>query len=450
MLVPETLAGLKQMMQAVGVHTLYIKKLAPNDNSKNQIYLGGNFTALNILPYENVYTDKNDIADSKRDRAKAKISFSWLDNDGNLHHAPNAQLILYPKYPEVRLSGFLLGCKKAPSTIMTSRNEGRVMFFGITKAGKIIAYAASPNTAIANEVHSKDNLEENGVFLQILFNLEFGDTKQQLIKALTEIYQMHWVSSQKRNKNGQISPYAARNGGGYTLESLLGISPNGYSEPDFLGWEIKQYGVRDFIKNSPKSPVTLMTPEPNGGEYRNFGINQFMKQYGYPDRSGKPDRLNFGGKYVYGEKANHLTGVRMALQGYNNETGKIEDMTGGIVLLSEKDEIAASWEFSGILEHWNRKHSKAAYIPSLFKTPPPQYSYGPKVLLCEQTDFSLFLEAIVKGDVYYDPAIKIENVSSIKPIIKRRSQFRVAHKSLGSLYTKNKYVDLMKHNSNTL
>ncbi len=37
--------------------------------------------------------------------------------------------------------------------------------------------------------------------------------------------------------DGSITPYLARNGGGYTLEAELGILPNSYSEPDLLGWE---------------------------------------------------------------------------------------------------------------------------------------------------------------------------------------------------------------------
>ena len=28
---------------------VYVKKLSPNDNSKNQVYLGGSFEILNIL-----------------------------------------------------------------------------------------------------------------------------------------------------------------------------------------------------------------------------------------------------------------------------------------------------------------------------------------------------------------------------------------------------------------
>jgi hypothetical protein len=40
----------------------------------------------------------------------------------------------------------------------------------------------------------------------------------------------------------------APNCGGYTLEAELGITPNGYSEPDFLGWEVKQFGVANFAR----------------------------------------------------------------------------------------------------------------------------------------------------------------------------------------------------------
>jgi hypothetical protein len=64
------------------------------------------------------------------------------------------------------------------------------------------------------------------------------------------------------------------------------------------------------------------------------------------------------------------------------------------------------------------------------------------VLLCEQTDFLLFLRAFAAGSIYYDPAIKVENASSAKPDIKRRSQFRVAHADLPLLYKAHEVVAL--------
>ena len=117
-------------------------------------------------------------------------------------------------------------------------------------------------------------------------------------------------------------------------------------------------------------------------------------------------------------------------------------MDGGILLLSRDDEIAAAWGFTGIMQHWNRKHAQAAYIPSIFQTPPPEYAYGPKVLLCERTDFSLFLQAAASGIIYYDPAIKVEMSPTGKPIIKRRSQFRIKHSQLTTMYHHNETVNL--------
>jgi hypothetical protein len=260
---------------------------------------------------------------------------------------------------------------------------------------------------------------------------------------LRRIYQLQWIASQKLSNDGRKLPYAARNGGGYTLEAELGIAPNGYSEPDFMGWEVKQYGVGDLASCRPKSPVTLMTPEPTGGLYRSDGIGSFLRHFGYPDQSGKPDRLNFGGRYDCTRSFHPLTGLRMSMNGYDAESGKMTDIDGALTLTDAHDELAASWSFKRLMAHWNRKHAQAAYVPSLFRTPPPEYSYGAQVLLCEQTDFLLFLKAFAAGQVYYDPAVKMEKASSESPDIKRRSQFRVAHADLTSLYRRHETVSLL-------
>jgi MvaI/BcnI restriction endonuclease family len=104
-------------------------------------------------------------------------------------------------------------------------------------------------------------------------------------------------------------------------------------------------------------------------------------------------------------------------------------------MLTDRDGlVAASWSFTGMMAHWNRKHAQAAYIPSLTRGPPPQYCYGARILMCEQTDFILFLKAVAQGVIYYDPAIKIENASTAKPTIKRRSQFRINHARITDVY----------------
>jgi len=106
------LKNLKKILIEKGCKRVYLKILAPNDNSKNQVYLGGNFEILNILPISEIKTEE--AGDWEKERFKAKLDFSWISGEGGIYPAPNAQLILYPKYPEVRFSGFLLKCENPP------------------------------------------------------------------------------------------------------------------------------------------------------------------------------------------------------------------------------------------------------------------------------------------------------------------------------------------------
>lgn len=430
---PNSLKALVGMMAAHGAVRFYAKKLSPNDNSKNQVYLGSGFTALNIIPHQPVRTDTSDLAGSKRDRSKAAVSFAWVDGNGR-RAAPRVQLILYPDYPAVRMSGFLKGCTNAPSPVMAGRDGGRILFLG---------HAVPSTHPLAHEINTRNDLKQNGVFLEIPPEPDAGDTRSRLLAALADIYRKNWILFQKLATDGTKKPYAARNGGGYTLEAELGIASNSSAEPDYLGWAVKQYGVKDFTGFKPQIPVTLMTPEPTGGLYRDLGVEGFMRRFSYLDKKGKADRLNFGGIYTCGRPCHENTGLRLVLQGYDAGAGKITDMEGGIALLSGQDEPAAIWGFSNIMAHWNRKHAQAAYVPSLFQEPPPQYAYGSKVLLCEQTDFLLFLKAVADGLVCYDPAIKMEQASSSRPAIKRRSQFRVNHSKLPNLYHRHENISLL-------
>ncbi len=420
---------------------LYAKKLSPNDNSKNQIYLGGGFGALNIIPHSAIETDSSKNAGSVRDRAKAAVNFAWMTTEGSVP-APNTQLILYPKYPEVRMSGFLKACRNGPSDVLTSREMGRVLFIGVMPNGQCFGYAVFVDHPLATELSQIRECEMAGVFLD-LSNYQAGliDTKSTLLQTLCAISNKGWLESKKMSSNGVASPYAARNGGGYTLEAELGISPNSYSEPDYLGWEVKQYGVTDFIKLKAKSPVTLMTPEPTGGEYRDLGVEEFMRRNGYPDKGGVEDRVNFGGIYVNGAAQHADTKLALKLTGYDTKANKIEDLSGGLILVSDAGNIAAQWHFAHMIEHWNRKHAKAVYVPSETGENPIRYRFSSSVNICEGTDFLLFIKAVSDGAVYLDPAVKMENASSQKPMIKRRNQFRIRHDAISQLYSKSAQIN---------
>jgi hypothetical protein len=428
-------------MRELGAVRIYAKKLAPNDNSKNQIYLGGDFSVLNVIPHGEIYSDDEDRAGSKRERAKARVSFFWVSESARLP-APDTNLILYPKYPEVRMSGFLRGCEAPPSSIMASREPGRILVLGVTAEREVLGYAAGADSPVAREIEA-GVWEQIGVLLELPAQAGLkGSSKERLLAELKRIYQLHWIMSQKLGRDGVKEAYAARNGGGYTLEAELGIAPNGYAEPDFLGWEVKQYSVGDFKKFLPKSAVTLMTPEPTGGVYQEKGVTEFLRRFGYADKSGKKDRINFGGVYTCAKNFHTNTNLKMILDGYDEIAGKITDLDGGISLIDPSGEVAAHWSFKGMMQHWNRKHAQAAYVPSLFRTPPPEYCFGPRILLCERTDFLLFLRAFADGSVYYDPAIKMENATASSPRIKRRSQFRTSHNRLSLCYYHSELVEI--------
>lgn len=430
---------LKRAFKDHGCHSIYVKVLAPNDNSKNQVYLGGSFEVLNILPIRDITNEE--AGDWNRERFKASIDFSWLQDDGAANIAPAAQLILYPKYPEVRFSGFLARAINPPSGLMTQRTAGRLLFLGITDRGSVLGYVSGAESPITNEFNAIKDKPVSGVF-HIWEISGIVDSKMRLIDEMRRIHQQGWIVSKRLDKSGNIVSCQAPNCGGYTLEAELGIIPNGYSEPDYHGWEVKQFSVSNFNRFT-SSVITLMTPEPTSGFYKTAGVEAFLRKYGYDDRQGRPDRINFGGVHKVGQK-HETTSLTMQLIGFDIESGKIRSTSGKIALLDECGEEAASWEFASLLKHWNRKHNKACYIPSISqKADGLKYYYGDKLILGEQTDFQLFLGLMAKGDIYYDPGIKMEHASSVRPNIKRRSQFRTKSQFLGDLYKMNSIVSLL-------
>ena len=431
------LQNLKQIFADQGCKKLYVKKLSPNDNSKNQVYLGGSFEILNIFPISEIKTE--DAGDWNRERFKASINFSWIREDGNIYPAPNSQLILYPKYPEVRFSGFLARCENPPSDLMTQRLADRLLFLSVSEKGEILGFVTSPDSEIAQEFNSTHFDEEIGVFKVIDLPMTVNN-KQRLLEELYRIYELDWITSKRLDSSGNVLPCNASNCGGYTLEAELGITPNGYSEPDFLGWEVKQFGVANF-KRINSSVITLMTPEPTDGFYRTEGTDKFLLKYGYADKTGREDRINFGGIHKAGIR-HSSTNLEMQLIGFDLESGKIRNTNGRIALVDTDGIETACWSFSSMLLHWNRKHNQACYVPSLSENNEVRkYKYGNQIILGMGTDFQLFLKQMAIGNIYYDPGIKMENVST-KPKIKKRSQFRMKSQFLGNLYKENEIVTL--------
>lgn len=434
-----TLTQLKTLFMQAGARKLYVKPLAENDNSKNQVYFGPDFQALNLFPNEGIVADSS----PKNPIFKAKLRFGWLTRSGAIADAPGAQLILYPQYPEVRFSGFLKGCAAPPSPLMASRMSGRVLFLAVTNDGRVVGFVVGGDAEIAAEFQSLRLSAPAGVFIELSLPTIPNETDSR-IKLLAELHRINrlgWIDSKQLDSDGALKPCLAPQCGGFTLEAELGIPKNSVAEPDFLGWEVKQHSVTNFSRADSGTAITLMTPEPTGGFYKEEGVEAFIRKFGYPDKNDKPDRLNFGGVHRAGERQ-PTTGLTMQLTGYDFAQGKITDASGAITLVSDTGEVAAAWPFSGLLAHWSRKHTRAAYVPSMRRTEPNwQYAYGARVRLAQQTDGLRLLKALASGAVYYDPGIKLEQAST-KPAVKRRSQFRIASKSIAALYESVEVVEV--------
>jgi hypothetical protein len=430
------------VMRDHGVLRILAKRLARNDNSKNQVYLGGDYTAIQLLPFGALREDTAVAAGSKRARMKASVELYWITLSRGLEKAESANLILYPKYPEVRLSGLLRGVRDpVPAEIIAPRAEGRWLFLGIIGDGRILAFACRHGTPCANwaeQAVAAHRAAPIGVFR------EFAVTttgRLDIMEALQRIADLDWIQSKRLDGKGKILPCNSSNCGGYTLEAELGIRPNGRSDPDYDGWEVKQFEVRNLA--APKGGrVTLMTPEPNGGLYVTAGPETFLRKFGYADRSGIRGRINFGGVHRFGVR-HPATTLQLSLTGWDVAKGEMTKLDGGIELLDAEDEVAARWSFESLLNHWKRKHAKAVYVPSNCALNPRRYRYGRKILTGTGTDFPLLLAAFASGAAFYDPGIKLENAAG-KPALKRRSQFRIHMKDISALYERTAWLDLPK------
>lgn len=428
---------------------VYVKRLSPNDNSKNQIYLAGSFDILNILPSGDVIDDIEGPRKTKT--LKSKVEFNWVNEDGNVSYAPYAQLILYPDYPEVRFSGFLKGSKNPPSELLTSRSDGRILFLGVSSDKNIYGFVVSPENELAKEFLGLKNLETHGVFsiITIINKKIVKDSKGILLSELKRIHDLNWICSKRMDANHKFVPCLSSNCGGYTLEAELGIPSNSILGPDFQGWEIKQFRAPSFDRFGSNA-ITLMDHSPTDGYFYEKGAEAFIRKYGYPDKKGRESRINFGGTHKYGI-IHQLTSLKLVIDGFdpNKRTMTKPNAEGYVALVDSKGNLAASWSFKSIIDHWKKKHPQACYVPSKIRKGnfikcTQQYCYGNNVLLGSYTDVNLFLSQLCLGNIVYDPGIKLEMVieNVRKQNVHVRSLFRTKPKILSSLYYESEIINL--------
>jgi MvaI/BcnI restriction endonuclease family len=424
-----SLEMLKRMFLQNGSTRLFYKSLAPNDNSKNQVYVGGTVEDTRPIPtpvgaWKQVL-GKSRKGDSVRTRyiLQATVNFGWLKPDGSVCRAHHTKMILYPQYNndqgEFRLSGFLQGATARPSSLLNAdqrgRERGRVMFFGTDDMGKVLSFMAPGDSRIARELAISISLERVGVLDEIPLNPTMSPvaTRAELLLALGTVHKLGWADSKLLNARTGLRPCHGPQCIGQTLLAELRVPADGRAAPDYRGWEVKAYTVKSFASRA-SCRVTLMTPQPTGGHYVEYGVAEFLTRYGSASASD-PGKRYFEGQHRVGI-ANQKRGTTLTVVGYDQQKHTISDASGGIRLLDVQGNIAAEWGFAGLVEHWRNKHARAVFVPGRSEQGPPQrYWYSPTVHLATGNPFALFIEALINGSVIYDPGVRLG---------KARSQFR--------------------------
>ncbi|MGP5411400.1 MvaI/BcnI family restriction endonuclease [Glutamicibacter ardleyensis] len=431
---------LLKMFSDQGVENLLVKRLGPNNNSKNQVYLAQDIADLNI-PIGPVTTA---LGSSTKPRAggpifHSKVDWVWLTPHAK-SPAPHAQLIIYPQYPEVRLSGLLKSSPHAPRQLLSvsptaptrGQEPDRVLLFGTGSDNRVYGMIVAKGSPAGRRF--LDNLTDKALNHFPIHASKPTDDRESLVRELKRIHEMDWLDAVQLSQSGNISPCNGPRCGGHTLEAHLGIALNGKAEPDFGVWEVKAHGVASFDRPA-SGRITLFTPEPDLGLYAKNGTDWFARNYGRRKPGG--ERWDFTGQHKVTGAANSTTGLNLRLIGYDASSSTILDNSGYVGLFSPDDTLVSGWSFAKLLMHWQKKHAMAAYVPNIrSKVVPTTFRYGSEIHLGQGTAFKIFLKAMANQAIYYDPGIKSELQPNGKWSPKARSQFRINVKMLDQLYNK--------------
>ena len=363
-----------------------------------------------------------------------------MNADGERFHAPGARLIDYFQYPEARLSGFLQGCEWAPRAIRRDEQADygqRILVMGSNAAGEVTALLLTEKDDPV--VTGFPELEPSGVSNVLgVLSVESEAIEapgEILADRIRRIIADGWHAS-IRNKAGKLIPFKGNQGGGYTLEALLGVETNALKEPDILGFEVKSYRG---------SKLSLMTPTADGGPEGGLSFRGFMEAYGEPARSGDGS-LRYTGVVRAGRVSTNR-GLTLRVTGYDGVSDRFSTDPDEIrveIYQTASGDVVSSWSLEKLADGWNAKHAFAVYVRAekreSAETEKDEYRYLAPFLMCQGTDVWRLLRAIADGVVYYDPAHSIYANDTAK----QRPQWRVSTvgfgETLGRLYRSVKAV----------
>lgn len=423
-----SLPQLAASLRGVGCTQAFLKPLALNqDNEKNQIYFGGASLLTQLMPGD-LRLRGVSTSTSKRLSAagspiiEVALRFSWLWPGGPRSSAPYAKLIEYSQYPEVRFSGFLKGCARAPRALRRTEQDvfgQRVLVIGISGEecfGTVVTQKHNP--ALVAELLSQPVSPIHSLLRSLdLGGVAGGLDEAQLLNELRSLVSKEYTPRVLDSIGAE--PRASQGGGqfgGWTLEALLGIPRNGDAAPDKYGFEVKSVSG---------SKVSVITSEADCGFRAEHGVRAFVDRYGHESAKTSGKRVFNGIHRCWAP--NGQTGARLEIDHWNRET-HLPTGTGDpeVLLLDSDDAVMAGWSFDHLGQHWAKKHAGAVYVQTQSihtddDGKADAYVFGPRVCLGLGTNVVRLLEAISRGIVHLDPGDRIGNDGRVKA----RTQWRV-------------------------
>lgn len=437
-----SLSDIRAIFQHLGCNTVLMKKLARNNNDKNQVYFHHNPDLLNSL-FDLTFGYREKSRSTKKDGKTEGLkiaeavfnSFSWISTDGTLHKVPHCKGILYAQYPEVRLSGFraesgLMPHSMSIAYIKSKSETNRFLAIGADHEGRAFGLMlVDPKKLLSSEFLDLPYFAGSKICRHL--QIEISTASDQLRKILASRIAGKDIKGCRLTATGETVPFTATQVHGYTLEHELEIASNASKEGDFRGIELKCY-------TQPK--LTLFTPEPDGGLYAE-SFAKFMIKYGYC----KESVYRFTGIHRVGSIAER-SGLSLvvlcspkgssdgSIQDYDISRPFHDQLTNlHVSLLDDENHVAASWSLTRLLNNWGVKHNEAVYIPATVKDNhvidevnlgfKKRVWFGSELIWCKRTSLEKMIHAIAAGIIFLDPAPKL-NPDNPKEN-KRRSQWRV-------------------------
>ncbi|MCW2390905.1 hypothetical protein M2332_000603 [Sphingobium sp. B11D3A] len=427
---PADLSEIRDLLGRHGATEALIKPLSKNHNDKNQIYSGADFAP--VYPMFDVTFSLRGSSASRRKGANTKGAaipeaifshFAWIDTTGREVAARDVRMIIYPQYPETRLSGFKTVENTMPEAMSVAFTKAhphipRYLVLGRRGLGEVIAVlVADPKPQFISDVAALPSAQGSRVWR----HLRLRSTAPERLTAMLAVAAGRPLPGSRLDTSGGTLAFNGTQVCGYTLEHALGIIPNSDKNGDFEGIELKTH---------TQKKVTLFTPEPDMGVYAQ-DFAKFMQTWGYPDENGN---LRVTGVHRVGVRCdksgltlrimNHVRGVSLA-------ASADDDVHLG--LFDDEDCLAAGWSLERMLNSWTSKHNEAVYIPATkVKSSDPELlkmghqhiiQFSRQVMWCRETSAERLFEALYNGTLFLDPAPKY--CPGNPRLNKRRSQWRV-------------------------